>query len=164
MIAIILTIVISMLVYIFWYVKSEFQRVLDRIDQSTLGIARLQRELSQSNVEQLNNQLQESIRGFMEDEDEEEEEEDEEEDEEEEEEEDKEEEEEEDDDLKSNKIQNTKQDAEHDETVKQTIEDENVVDILTTVIEEEEVLQEIDGSAKTDAEVEVKKRGRKQKK
>ena len=164
MIAIILTIVISMLVYIFWYVKSEFQRVLDRIDQSTLGIARLQRELSQSNVEQLNNQLQESIRGFMEDEDEEEEEEDEE-DEEEEEEEDKEEEEEEDDDLKSNKIQNTKQDAEQDENVEQTIENENAVDIiLDTVIEEEEVLQEIDGSAKTDAEVEVKKRGRKQKK
>jgi len=56
-----LTIIVSMLVYIFWFIKSEFQRVLDRIDQSTLGIARMQRELTQSTVQQLNDQLQESF-------------------------------------------------------------------------------------------------------
>lgn len=61
MIAMILTILVSMLVYIFWFVKSEFQRVLDRIDQSTLGIARVQRELTQSTLQQLNDQLQESF-------------------------------------------------------------------------------------------------------
>ena len=61
MIAMILTILVSMLVYIFWFVKSEFQRVLDRIDQSTLGIARMQRELTQSTVQQLNDQLHESF-------------------------------------------------------------------------------------------------------
>lgn len=57
----ILTILVSMLVYIFWFIKSEFQRVLDRIDQSTLGIARMQRELTQSTVQQLNDQLHESF-------------------------------------------------------------------------------------------------------
>lgn len=57
----ILTILVSMLVYIFWFMKSEFQRILDRIDQSTLGIARMQRELTQSTVQQLNEQLQESF-------------------------------------------------------------------------------------------------------
>ena len=57
----ILTILVSMLVYIFWFMKSEFQRVLDRIDQSTLGIARMQKELTQSTVQQLNDQLQESF-------------------------------------------------------------------------------------------------------
>ena len=61
MIAMILTILVSMLVYIFWFIKSEFQRVLDRIDQSTLGIARMQRELTQSTVQQLNDQLHESF-------------------------------------------------------------------------------------------------------
>lgn len=61
MIAMMLTIIVSMLVYIFWFIKSEFQRVLDRIDQSTLGIARMQRELTQSTVQQLNDQLQESF-------------------------------------------------------------------------------------------------------
>ena len=61
MIAMILTILVSMLVYIFWFMKSEFHRVLDRIDQSTLGIARMQRELTQSTVKQLNDQLQESF-------------------------------------------------------------------------------------------------------
>lgn len=61
MIAMILTILVSMLVYIFWFVKSEFQRVLDRIDQSTLGIARMQKELTQSTVQQLNDQLHESF-------------------------------------------------------------------------------------------------------
>lgn len=67
----ILTILVSMLVYIFWFVKSEFQRVLDRVDQSTLGIARMQRELTQSTVQQLNEQLQESF-GRLEEEDDEE--------------------------------------------------------------------------------------------
>ena len=61
MIAMILTILVSMLVYIFWFMKSEFQRTLDRIDQSTLGIARMQRELTHSTVKQLNDQLQESF-------------------------------------------------------------------------------------------------------
>ena len=72
MIAMILTIIVSMLVYVFWFIKSEFQRVLDRIDQSTLGIARMQRELTQSTVQQLNNQLQESFGRLEEDDDEEE--------------------------------------------------------------------------------------------
>ena len=64
----ILTILVSMLVYIFWFIRSEFQRVLDRIDQSTLGIARMQRELTQSTVQQLNNQLQESFKRLEEEE------------------------------------------------------------------------------------------------
>jgi Na+-transporting NADH:ubiquinone oxidoreductase subunit NqrC len=68
MLAMILTIVVSMLVYIFWFIKSEFQRVLDRIDQSTLGIARMQRELTQSTVKQLHDSLQESF-GRLEDDD-----------------------------------------------------------------------------------------------
>ena len=83
MIAMILTILVSMLVYIFWFMKSEFQRVLDRIDQSTLGMARMQRELTQSTVQQLNDQLQESF-GRLDEEEYDGEEEDEEEDEEEE--------------------------------------------------------------------------------
>ena len=57
----ILTILVSMMVYIFWFMKSEFQRVLDRVDQSTLGIARMQRELTQSTVQSLNEQINESF-------------------------------------------------------------------------------------------------------
>ncbi len=56
-----LTAIISMIVYIFWFIKSEFSRVVDRIDQSTLGLARLQREVSQSMLTALNEQINESL-------------------------------------------------------------------------------------------------------
>lgn len=62
-----LAILISMVVYIFWFLKSEFVRVLDRIDQATLGLARLQREVGQSTLNALNDQISETLSGLQED-------------------------------------------------------------------------------------------------
>jgi len=56
-----------MVVYIFWFLKSEFVRVLDRIDQATLGLARLQREVGQSTLNALNDQISETLSGLQED-------------------------------------------------------------------------------------------------
>lgn len=62
-----LAILISMVVYIFWFLKSEFIRVLDRIDQATLGLARLQREVGQSTLNALNDQISDTLSGLQED-------------------------------------------------------------------------------------------------
>ena len=62
-----LAILISMVVYIFWFLKSEFVRVLDRIDQATLGLARLQREVGQNTLNALNDQINETLSGLQED-------------------------------------------------------------------------------------------------
>lgn len=67
MIAMILTIIVSMLVYVFWFMKSEFQRVLDRIDNSALGIIRMQKELTSTTVQTLNEQLRDSLLGDADD-------------------------------------------------------------------------------------------------
>lgn len=45
MIAAILTIIVAMLVYIFWYIRIEVSRLSARIDESALGIARMNREM-----------------------------------------------------------------------------------------------------------------------
>jgi len=52
-----LALIVAMIVYFFWFVKTEFQRVIERIDQSAIGIARLNRELAQSSVKALTDQL-----------------------------------------------------------------------------------------------------------
>ena len=51
MLSLLLTIVIAMLVYIFWFLKLEFHRVIDRIDQASVGIARMNRELMQATAQ-----------------------------------------------------------------------------------------------------------------
>lgn len=131
MIAMILTILVSMLVYIFWFMKSEFQRVLDRIDQSTLGVARMQRELSQSTVQQFHDQLQESFGKLDEGEEEEEEGDEEEEDEEE-------------------------QDEAEDEEEDGDGED-GVVDVVDVVPEEDEATEDPIGERPPSPELEVLK-------
>ena len=57
MLPMILALIVAMIVYFFWFVKTEFQRVIERIDQSAIGIARLNRELAQSSVKALTDQL-----------------------------------------------------------------------------------------------------------
>lgn len=49
----ILSIIIAMLVYILYYIKTEFTRVIDRIDNGVVGIARINRELMRSTLEVL---------------------------------------------------------------------------------------------------------------
>ena len=53
MIAAILTIVVAMLVYIFWFIRMETSRLSQRIDESALGIARMNKELMGSVMEVL---------------------------------------------------------------------------------------------------------------
>tara|TARA_B100001175_G_scaffold316709_1_gene331360 strand:+ start:654 stop:1058 length:405 start_codon:yes stop_codon:yes gene_type:complete len=45
MIAAILTIVVAMLVYIFWFIRMEMSRLSARIDESALGVARMNKEM-----------------------------------------------------------------------------------------------------------------------
>ena len=45
MIAAILTIVVAMLVYIFWFIRTEMSRLSARIDESALGVARMNKEM-----------------------------------------------------------------------------------------------------------------------
>lgn len=78
MIAAILTIVVAMLVYIFWFIRMEMSRLSARIDESALGVARMNKEMMGSVMKVLTQPLLPD----MEDEDEDDEEEDEEEDEE----------------------------------------------------------------------------------
>ena len=81
MIAAILTIVVAMLVYIFWFIRMEMSRLSARIDESALGVARMNKEMMGSVMKVLTQPLLPD----MEDEDEDDEEEDEEDEEEEEE-------------------------------------------------------------------------------
>ena len=78
MIAAILTIVVAMLVYIFWFIRMEMSRLSARIDESALGVARMNKEMMGSVM----NVLTQPLLPDMEDEDEDDEEEDEEEEEE----------------------------------------------------------------------------------
>ena len=45
MIAAILTIVVAMLVYIFWFLRMEMSRLSARIDESAMGVARMNKEM-----------------------------------------------------------------------------------------------------------------------
>jgi hypothetical protein len=48
----------AMLVYVFWFIKTEFHRTQDRLDQAVIGIARMNKELMQSTVKLLTDQIQ----------------------------------------------------------------------------------------------------------
>jgi hypothetical protein len=45
MISAIMTIVVAMLVYIFWFIRMEVARLYARIDESAIGIARMNKEM-----------------------------------------------------------------------------------------------------------------------
>jgi cobalamin biosynthesis protein CobT len=45
MIAAILTIVVAMLVYIFWFIRMEMSKLSARIDESAIGVARMNKEM-----------------------------------------------------------------------------------------------------------------------
>ena len=47
----ILPIIIAILVYLFWFVRGEFARVLKRIDQAVLAMSRMNREMMQHNMQ-----------------------------------------------------------------------------------------------------------------
>lgn len=75
MIAAILTIVVAMLVYIFWFIRMEMSRLSARIDESALGVARMNKEMMGSVMKVLTQPLLPDLEDDDDDDDDEEEEE-----------------------------------------------------------------------------------------
>ena len=75
MIAAILTIVVAMLVYIFWFIRMEMSRLSARIDESALGVARMNKQMMGSVMKVLTQPLLPDLEDDDDDDDDEEEEE-----------------------------------------------------------------------------------------
>ena len=73
MIAAILTIVVAMLVYIFWFIRMEMSRLSARIDESALGVARMNKEMMGSVMKVLTQPLLPDLEDDDDDDDDEEE-------------------------------------------------------------------------------------------